>query len=84
MRWLRDFLRDFASGGKTVLISSHVLAEVAQTVDQVLIINHGRLVTESTLDDLTARVSGVVRVQSPEIRTIGRSTQAPGTRHHEE
>ena len=70
VRWLRDFLRDFASGGKTVLISSHVLAEVAQTVDQVLIINHGRLVTESTLDDLTARVSGVVRVQSPEIERL--------------
>src|SRR5580693_9475498 len=53
VRWLRDFLRDFASGGRTVLISSHVLAEVAQTVDQVLIISHGRLITESTLDDLT-------------------------------
>ena len=70
VRWLRDFLRDFASGGKTVLISSHVLAEVAQTVDQVLIINHGRLVTESTLDDLTARVSGVVRVRSPETERL--------------
>ena len=70
VRWLRDFLRDFASGGRTVLISSHVLAEVAQTVDQVLIINHGRLVTESTLDDLTARVGGVVRVQSPEIERL--------------
>ncbi len=67
VRWLRDFLRDFASGGKTVLISSHVLAEVAQTVDRVLIINHGRLVTESTLEDLTARVTGVVRVRSPEL-----------------
>ncbi|HVA54159.1 MAG TPA: ABC transporter ATP-binding protein [Acidimicrobiales bacterium] len=67
VRWLRDFLRDFASGGRTVLISSHVLAEIAQTVDQVLIINHGRLVTESTLDDLTARVGGVVRVQSPQL-----------------
>jgi len=67
VRWLRDFLRDFASGGRTVLISSHVLAEVAQTVDRVLIINHGKLVTESTLDGLTARVSGVVRVRSPEI-----------------
>ena len=65
VRWLRDFLRDFASGGRTVLISSHVLAEITQTVDQILIINHGRLVTESTLDDLTARVGGVVRVQSP-------------------
>ena len=40
VRWLRDFLRRLASEGRTVLISSHVLAEVAQTVDHVLIISH--------------------------------------------
>ena len=49
VRWLRDFLRAFAAEGRTVLVSSHVLAEVAQTVDQVLIINRGRLVIESSL-----------------------------------
>ena len=64
VRWLRDFLRAFASAGRTVLVSSHVLAEVAQTVDQVLIISHGRLVIESSLEDLTARVGGAVRVRS--------------------
>jgi ABC-2 type transport system ATP-binding protein len=66
VRWLRDFLRAFASGGRTVLISSHVLAEIAQTVDQVLIINHGKLVVESSLEQLTARVGGSVRVRTPE------------------
>ena len=66
VRWLRDFLRDFAAGEKTVLISSHVLAEVAQTVDQVLIINRGKLVVESSLEQLTARVGGSVRVRTPE------------------
>jgi ABC-2 type transport system ATP-binding protein len=64
VRWLRDFLRTFASEGRTVLVSSHVLAEVAQTVDQVLIIRGGRLVVESSLEDLTARVGGAVRVRS--------------------
>jgi ABC-2 type transport system ATP-binding protein len=64
VRWLRDFLRSFASEGRTVLVSSHVLAEVAQTVDQVLIINRGRLVIESSLEGLTARVGGSVRVRS--------------------
>ena len=78
VRWLRDFLRDFASGGKTVLISSHVLAEVAQTVDRVLIINHGRLVTESTLEDLTARVTGVVRVRSPELDRLETALRREG------
>jgi ABC-2 type transport system ATP-binding protein len=67
VRWLRDFLRSFGAEGRTVLISSHVLAEVAQTVDQVLIINHGRLVIETSLDQLTVRVGGSVRVRSPKL-----------------
>ena len=65
VRWLRDFLRAFASQGRTVLVSSHVLSEVGQTVDQVLIINRGRLVVESSLQALTARVGGSVRVRTP-------------------
>jgi ABC-2 type transport system ATP-binding protein len=64
VRWLRDFLRAFASEGGTVVVSSHVLAEVAQTVDQVLIINRGRLVVESPLEQLTARLGGSVRVRT--------------------
>ena len=64
VRWLRDFLRSLASEGRTVLISSHVLAEVAQTVDQVLIISRGRLVIESPLAKLTARAGAAVRVRS--------------------
>ena len=78
VRWLRDFLRAFASGGRTVLISSHVLAEVAQTVDQVLIIAHGRLVVESSLQQLTSRVGGAVRVRTPkpdQLREALRSEQ---------
>jgi ABC-2 type transport system ATP-binding protein len=65
VRWLRDFLRAFAAGGRTALVSSHALAEVAQTVDQVLIINRGRFVVESSLQALTARVGGSVRVRTP-------------------
>jgi len=65
VRWLRDFLRAFAADQRTVLISSHVLAEVAQTVDVVLIINHGKLVTESSLEQLTHRTAGSVRVRTP-------------------
>jgi len=66
VRWLRDFLRAFAAEGKTVFVSSHVLAEVAQTVDRVVIINKGRLVTESPLNELTARAAGAVRVRTPQ------------------
>lgn len=50
--WLRSFLRRFAAQGGTVLISSHVLAEVAQTVDQVVTIDRGRLIASARLDEL--------------------------------
>ena len=78
VRWLRDFLRAFASGGRTVLISSHVLAEVAQTVDQVLIISRGRLVVESRLDELTARVGGSVRVRAAKAKELAAAIEREG------
>jgi ABC-2 type transport system ATP-binding protein len=53
VHWLRRFLRRFAEQGRTVLVSSHLLAEAAQTVDHVAIIDHGRLVTTGQLDELT-------------------------------
>jgi ABC-2 type transport system ATP-binding protein len=64
VRWLRDFLHKLSSEGRTVLISSHVLAEVAQTADRVLIISRGQLVLSSSLTELTARAGGAVRVRS--------------------
>jgi ABC-2 type transport system ATP-binding protein len=54
VRWLRTFLQALASNGRTVLVSSHLLAEVAQTVDQVLIIDRGRLLAGGSLDELMA------------------------------
>jgi ABC-2 type transport system ATP-binding protein len=65
IRWLREFLRSFAAGG-TVLISSHVLAEVAQLADEVVIIHRGRLVTQEPLAALTARAGGGTVVRSPD------------------
>jgi len=53
VHWLRSFLRSFADGGRTVLVSSHLLAEVAQAVDGVMIIDRGRLVAAAPLDELT-------------------------------
>ena len=66
IRWLREFLRSFAAGGGTVLISSHVLAEVAQLADEVVIIHRGRLVTQEPLAALTARAGGGTVVRSPD------------------
>jgi ABC-2 type transport system ATP-binding protein len=53
VRWLRALLRGFAAEGGTVLVSSHLLAEVAQTVDDVVIVNRGRLVVQAPLAQLT-------------------------------
>jgi ABC-2 type transport system ATP-binding protein len=53
VRWLRTFLQTFAAQGRTVLVSSHLLAEVAQTVDRVLIIDRGRLLASGRLEELT-------------------------------
>lgn len=63
--WLRGLLRSFAANGKTVLVSSHVLGEVASTVDDVVIIAGGRLVHSSSLAQLQALADVVTEVRSP-------------------
>ena len=62
--WLRSFLRNLAAEGRTILVSSHVLSEVQQTVDDVVVITHGRLVHVGPLDALTAAAE--VRVRTPQ------------------
>jgi ABC-2 type transport system ATP-binding protein len=64
--WLRQFLRYLAGQGRTVLVSSHVLSEVEQTVDDVVIIARGRLVHASSLAQLEAMARPAVRISSPD------------------
>ena len=79
IRWLRDFLRSLAAEGRTILVSSHVLAEVAQTVDEVVVIHKGRLRAHSTLEELTAgRDGGAVRVRSPEADRLAEALRGAG------
>ncbi|QZN84707.1 ABC transporter ATP-binding protein [Cellulomonas sp. C5510] len=66
IRWLRDLLRALAAQGRTVLVSSHVLSEVQQTVDDVVIIAGGRLVHASTLEELGRMTEPRVRIASPD------------------
>jgi ABC-2 type transport system ATP-binding protein len=70
IRWLRNFLRSFSAGGGTVLVSSHVLAEVAQIADEVVIIHRGRLVAQEPLAALTARSAGGSVARSPEAERL--------------
>ena len=65
--WMREFLRYLAGQGRTVLLSSHVLSEVQQTVDDVVIISHGHLVHASSLEGLEAMARPAVRIVSPDV-----------------
>jgi ABC-2 type transport system ATP-binding protein len=66
IRWLRQFLRALASEGRTILVSSHVLAEISQTVDDVIVIGKGRLIAHAPLEELTGSATGAVRVRTPQ------------------
>lgn len=66
IRWLRGFLRHLAAQGMTVLVSSHMLSEVQQSVDDVVIIAGGRLVHASSMAELSALASPRVAVTSPD------------------
>ncbi len=78
IRWLRTFLRARAAEGKTVLVSSHVLAEVEQTVDDVLIISKGRLVAQGPLSRLASGASPVIRCRSPQAESLEQALRQRG------
>jgi ABC-2 type transport system ATP-binding protein len=78
IRWLRTFLRSFAGGGGTVFISSHVLAEIAQLADEVVIIHRARLVAHEPLTALTARTAGATIVRSPDAERLREGLAAAG------
>jgi ABC-2 type transport system ATP-binding protein len=61
IRWMRDLLRGFADGGGTVLLSSHLLAEIETIADDIVVIGHGRIVASGTKSDLLAGAGTLVR-----------------------
>jgi ABC-2 type transport system ATP-binding protein len=78
VHWLRALLRDLAAEGRTVLVSSHLLAEVAQTVDSVVILDRGKLISHSDLADLTAGAEEAVRVRTPRARELAATLTGHG------
>ena len=78
VRWLRDLLRSLAGEGRTILVSSHVLAEVAQTVDRVVIIHRGKLIQQATIAEVLAGAQGGTRVRSPEASRLRSLLAAQG------
>jgi ABC-2 type transport system ATP-binding protein len=82
IQWLRGFLRHLAhEQGRTVLVSSHLLSEVEQTVDRVVIVGAGRLVREGSMEQLRSGAdgAGTVLVRSPEVTRFADLLRAEGT-----
>ena len=79
IRWMRDFLRAFASQGRTVFVSSHLLSEMEQLADDVIIIAAGRLITQGRLQDILAGShTGMIRVRTPHAQALAAELQRSG------
>jgi ABC-2 type transport system ATP-binding protein len=70
MRWLRDLLREQAAGGRAVLISSHLLSEVSQTVDELVMIRDGKLVAQTSLAEFTGGGGAQLRVRASDLADL--------------
>jgi ABC-2 type transport system ATP-binding protein len=76
IRWLRETLQSFAATGGTVFVSSHQLSEIAHTAQEVVVIDHGRLVTQTSIERLTAGRTVWVRVSDRD--RLRRAISDPG------
>ncbi|MWV57644.1 ABC transporter ATP-binding protein [Rathayibacter sp. VKM Ac-2754] len=66
VRWVRDFVRSQAADGRCVLLSSHLMSEMAQTADHIIVLGRGRVLADAPLADFLAESRPRVRVESPE------------------
>lgn len=78
IRWMRSFLRHLAGEGRTVLMSSHLLSEVQQTVDSLVIIAQGRRVFQGDLDELASGEDNAVVVDAPDRKALGEALREGG------
>ena len=72
IHWIRSLLRQLAGEGRTVFVSSHLLAEMAETVDDLVVIGRGRLIAQTPLDDFVGHARQGVRVRSPRLEELAR------------
>jgi ABC-2 type transport system ATP-binding protein len=77
--WIRNLLKSLAAEGRAVLLSSHLMSEVALTADRLLIIGRGRLIADTTIDEFLGNgVGSFVRVRSPQADVLTTLLQACG------
>jgi ABC-2 type transport system ATP-binding protein len=78
--WMRNLLRSLAAEGRTVFLSSHLMAEMAQTAEHVVVIGRGRLIADTTVAEMVAQAShgSAVRVRSPDADALRSALAADG------
>jgi len=77
--WVRHLVRQLAAEGRTVFLSSHLMSEMAQTADQLLVIGRGKILTAGPVQEVIDSVSGTsVRVRSPQAAELERLLSRPG------
>jgi ABC-2 type transport system ATP-binding protein len=84
VRWIRHLMRSLAAEGRTVLLSSHLMSEMELTADRLVIIGRGRLIAETSVQDLAARYDRGVLVRSPRAAELTEVLQAAGATVGEE
>ncbi|MET9201099.1 ABC transporter ATP-binding protein [Gordonia sp. NPDC003585] len=76
--WIRGFMRQLASEGRTVFVSSHLLAEMALTADHLIVIGRGRLIADCSVSEFTSRAQTSVRVRGPQLEDLHVALAAAG------
>src|SRR5215510_11435524 len=77
--WIRNLMKQLAGDGRTVLVSSHLMNEMAVTADHLIVIGRGKLIIESSTEDVIARSTDKsVRVRSPEAERLAKLIEAAG------
>ena len=77
VRWVRNLLKDLAGEGRTVFLSSHLMAEMAQTAEHVIVVGRGKLIADVDTEDLLAGASASVVVRSPEAEQLRQALAGP-------
>ena len=78
VRWIRELLTGLAADGRTVLVSSHLMSEMAQTAQHVVVIGRGRLIADTSVEELTRNAGSLVRVRSAAQERLLRRLQERG------
>ncbi|THV33526.1 ABC transporter ATP-binding protein [Glycomyces buryatensis] len=78
VRWIRELLKGLAAEGRTVFLSSHLMSELAQTAEHLIVIGQGKLLADTTVDAFVNSRGASVRVVSPESAKLAETLQGPG------